>query len=145
MECFINCFCLDESPLRFIFQEKITHLTLGNSDTIDVIESTKSYTINVYGHILNFFKNLKYLSVIETFNPSYPRLSFCRSPSATFFSSTLTHLCINMYTLDDCLYLLDGRLKQLSTFIVTIGYVDDSSSIIHNMVSFNKELALLLK
>lgn len=108
-----------------------------------MIESSKIYTKNIYGHILNFFKNLKYLSVIETFNPSYPRLTLRELPSTTFFSATLTYLCINMYTLDDCLFLLDGRIKQLSTLIVTIGYVDKSSSVIHNMVSFNRMLIMI--
>jgi hypothetical protein len=99
---------------------------------------SKNYTRNVYGHILNFFKNLKHLSLIETFNPSYRRLSIRHFPSNIFFSSTLTYLCINMNTLDDCLYLLDGRLKHLSTFIVEITFVDEYSSIVHNMVSFQQ-------
>jgi hypothetical protein len=103
-----------------------------------MIGSSKKYTTDVYGHILKFFNNLKYLSIIETFNPSYPRLSLHKLPPTTFFSSTLTHLCINMYTLDDCLYLLDGRLKQLSTLIIGISYVGESSSIIHNMVSIER-------
>lgn len=41
--------------------------------------------------------------------------------------------------LDDCLYLLDGQLKQLTTLIIRIRNIDKSSAIIHNMVSFNKE------
>jgi hypothetical protein len=104
-----------------------------------MVGSLKNYSINVYAHILNFFKNLKHLSIIETLNPTYPRLSLSDLPSNSFFSSTLTHLCINVYTLDDCLCLLDGRLKQLTTLSVRIAYIDDSSSIIHNMVRFNKE------
>ncbi|CAF3091368.1 unnamed protein product [Rotaria sp. Silwood2] len=123
----------NESPLRYIFQQQITELILGNRDRNSMIGSSKKYTTNVYGHILKFFKNLKYLSIIETFNPSYPCLSLHKLPPATFFSSTLTHLCINMFTLDDCLYLLDGRLKQLSTLIIGISYVGEFSSIIHNM------------
>ena len=38
----------------------------------------------------------------------------------TFSSSTLTKLCINVYNFNDCLALLDGRLKQLTTFIVQV-------------------------
>ncbi|CAF4341517.1 unnamed protein product [Rotaria sp. Silwood2] len=123
----------NESPLRHIFQQQITELILGNRDRNDMIGSSKKYTTNVYGHILKFFKNLKHLTIIETFNPSYPRLSLHKLPPTTFSSSTLTHLCINMYTLDDCLYLLDGRLKQLSSLIIGISYVDEFSSIVHNM------------
>jgi hypothetical protein len=82
-------FYLDESLLRYIVQQQIKDLMLRNNDKNNMIESLKNYTINVYGHILSFFKNLK-------------------------------HLSIDAKTLDDCLYLLDGRLKQLTTFIFQI-------------------------
>ncbi|CAF3807129.1 unnamed protein product [Rotaria magnacalcarata] len=45
----------NESPLQCIFQEQITDLILGISDRSDMIRSSKNYTINVYGHIFNFF------------------------------------------------------------------------------------------
>lgn len=99
-----------------------------------MLDSSKNYTKDIYGHIIYFFKNLKSLTIVETFNPSYPRLSFRQLPSTTFFSSTLTHLCINIYTLEDCLRLFDGRLKQLCTLIVEISHSDKSSLIIQNMV-----------
>jgi hypothetical protein len=102
----------------------------------------KNYNRNVYEYILKFFTNLKHLSIIETLNPSYPPLLLCDSPAITFFSSTLTYLCINVNTLDDCLYLLDGRLKQLTTLIIRIRNIDKSSSIIHNIVSFKREYQL---
>ena len=100
-----------------------------------MMETAENYTRNVYAHILTFFKNLKHLSVLETLVSSYRGMSLYDLPSTTFFSSTLTHLCINVNTFDDCLYLLDGRLQQLSTFIVRIYYIDDSSLIVHNTVS----------
>jgi len=106
--------------------------------TDKLIGSSQNYTVNVYAPILNFFKNLKHLNIIGSFNMSNPCLTLGNLPSNTFHSSTLTYLCIDVYTLDDCLYLLDGRLKQLTTLIVRIGYIDNSSSIIHNMVSRNK-------
>ena len=127
-------YCLDRSPLRFIFQEQITDLILGNKDERGMQTSVEDYTRDVYGHIVNFFKNLKSLALIETFNPSYPILSLRRLPSITFVSSTLTYLCINMYTLDDCLLLLDSRLKQLSTFIVEIPCINELSLIIRTTV-----------
>jgi hypothetical protein len=101
------------------------------------IRSLRNYNIIVYGPILKFFKKLKHLSIIEASNPPYPCLILRDFPSTTLFSSTLTHLCINMYNLEDCLYLLDGRLKQLTTLIVGIRYITDPSDI-HNIVSFNK-------
>ncbi|CAF3186995.1 unnamed protein product, partial [Rotaria sp. Silwood2] len=123
----------NESSLRYISQQQITHLVLANNDKDNMIQSPENYNRNVYGRILKFFKNLKHFSVIETFNPSYPPLSLCHLPSTSFFSSTLTHLCVNLYILDDCLYLLDGRLKQLTILIVRINCIDESSSIIHKM------------
>jgi hypothetical protein len=131
-------FYLDASPLRHIFQQQITDLILVNHDTNELIGSSKNYTVNVYEHILNFFKNLKHLNIIGSLNMSNPCLTLIDLPSNTFHSSTLTYLCIDLCSLDDCLYLLDGRLKQLTTLIVRIRYIDSSSSIIHNMVSCNK-------
>jgi len=69
---------------------------------------------------------------------SYPGLSLYDLPSTTFFSPILTHLHINVNTFDDCLYLLDGRLKQLITLSVTVYSVDNSLAIVHNIVSFYK-------
>ncbi|CAF3007571.1 unnamed protein product [Rotaria sp. Silwood2] len=123
----------NESSIRYIFQEKITNLIIANNDKRKWNGSLENYSRNVYEQILKFFKNLKYLSIIETFNPLYPPLSLCDLPSTIFFSSTLTHLCIKVHTLDDCIYLLDGRLKQLTTCIIRISDRSKSSSIVHNM------------
>ncbi|CAF3686864.1 unnamed protein product [Rotaria sp. Silwood1] len=120
----------DESSLRSIFRQQITNLILVNNDTNESISSLKDYTKNVYANILNFFKNLKHLTII---GPYVPGLSLCNLPSTTFYSSNLTHLCINMATFDDCLYLLDGRLKRLTTFNVTVYSINNSSTIVHNM------------
>jgi hypothetical protein len=95
----------------------------------------KNYTANVYAPILTFFKNLKHLSIFESSITDYPPLSICDLPSTTFSSSILTELCIDVYKFDDCLYLLDGRLKQLSTFIVRIYHIDDHSWTFHKTVS----------
>jgi hypothetical protein len=67
---------------------------------------------------------------------SCPPLSLCDLPSTTFSSPILTHLHIDVKTFDDCLYLLDGRLRQLTTFLVTVYCMDTSAVIVHNMVSF---------
>ena len=97
-----------------------------------------NYTVNVYAHILNFFTRLKHLAIIEKFSLSYPCLILRRLPSTTFSSSTLTHLSIDVYGLDDCLYLLDGRLKQLNTLFIRIDCITRSSLINHNIVRFYK-------
>ncbi len=133
---------LDESSLRSIFQEQITNLILFNNDKDEMIRSLKNYTTKVYSHILTFFKNLKSLSVIEPsarlYYPGYPGLSLGDLPSTTFSSSILTYLYINVKTFDDCLYLLDGRLRKLRILYVTVYSIDKSSGIVHNVVSFYK-------
>ncbi|CAF3378951.1 unnamed protein product [Rotaria socialis] len=59
-------------------------------------------------------------------------LSLRDLPSTTFYSSILTHLSIMVQTFDDCLYLLDGRLKQLTSFNVNVYSIDSFSTIVQN-------------
>ncbi|CAF1476532.1 unnamed protein product [Rotaria sordida] len=128
----------DESIFQHIFKYQITELILennNNNNNCNRIEErilSKEYTENVYVAILTLFKNLKYLSIVGSSMINHPSLSICHLPSTTFISLILTKLCINVTSLDDCLYLLDGRLKQLTTFIVQIDYIDNNSSTIHN-------------
>ena len=56
-------------------------------------------------------------------------------PPTTFSSSRITKLCISVYNFDDCLDLLDGRLKQLTTFIVEVNQINDEITAFHDMVS----------
>jgi hypothetical protein len=93
----------------------------------------------VYAHIVSLFQNLKQFNIIGTFIMSYPALTLVGLPSTTFSSSTLTQLCIDVSDLDDCFYLLDGRLKQLTTLTVRVHYIADSLAVGHTMVGFNKE------
>ncbi|CAF1499066.1 unnamed protein product [Rotaria sordida] len=128
----------DESIFQHIFKYQITELILennNNNNNCNSIEErilSKEYIENVYVSILTLFKNLKYLSIVGSSMINHPSLSICHLPSTTFISSILTKLCINVTSLDDCLYLLDGRLKQLTIFIVQIDYIDNNSSTIHN-------------
>jgi hypothetical protein len=133
-------FSLDESSLPSIFRQQITKLILVNNDTNESISSLKDYTKNVYVNILNFFKNLKHLNII---GPYVPGLSLCNLSSTTFYSSILTYLCITVANFDDCLYLVDGRLKRLTTFNVTVYSIDNSSTIVHNMVNFHRSMPLV--
>ncbi|CAF4112063.1 unnamed protein product, partial [Rotaria magnacalcarata] len=123
----------DESSLRSVFQQQITSLTLVTNDKSARVGSSKQYTRNVYAYILNFFKNLTHLNIIGPYVMLCPGLSLCDLPSTTFYSSILTHLCIIVETFDDRLYLLDGRLKQLTTFNVNVYSIDTSSTSVHYM------------
>jgi hypothetical protein len=92
--------------------------------------------MNIYLNILAFFENLNHLTIMSSPINNYPPLSLYGLPSTSFFSSTLTKLRIYVFFLKDCLALLDGRLKQLTTFIVEVRYISNLLSISYNMVSF---------
>jgi hypothetical protein len=92
--------------------------------------SMNSNTNYVYEYTLKVFQNLKHLSVIECDR----LLSIHNLASTTWLSLNLTKLCVDVCRFDDCFALLDGRLKQLNTFIVNIDYTDDDLSSVYNMV-----------
>jgi hypothetical protein len=129
-------FSLDESSLRCVFHQ-ITNLILVNNDKHESLRASTEYTRNVYAHIVNCFKNLKYLNIVRPDITIYPGLSLCNLPSNTFHFSILTDLHINVETFVDCLHLLDGRLKQLTTLNVIVHSIDKSSAIVRNMVNLH--------
>jgi hypothetical protein len=50
---------------------------------------------------------------------------FCSSLLESCMSSTLVILKINVVNILDILFLLDGRLKSLSTLMITVSHIDD--------------------
>ncbi|CAF3685613.1 unnamed protein product [Rotaria sp. Silwood1] len=98
---------------------------------------SKYYTMNVYAIILIFFKNLKHLTIVSSSITYHPPLSLNDLSSTTFFSSTLTKLYIHVLNCDDCLAGIDGRLKQLATFIVQIDYISYVPVVFYNIVSLS--------
>ncbi|CAF4472634.1 unnamed protein product [Rotaria sp. Silwood2] len=126
----------DDSIFRHIFKHQITDLILHNNDEYTRETSLQTYTRNVYSYILALFENLKHLTIVSSSeNEKYPPLSLLDLPPTTYFFSALMVLCINVCRIDDCLSVLDGRLKQLNTFIVQINYIGYSSLISRNTVS----------
>jgi hypothetical protein len=126
----IVSFYLVESPFRHICQQQITDLILVYKSDIDILLE-RQYPKGVHGYILKFFENLKHLSISGL--PSL--LTLGDLPLTTCSSSTLYKLCIDVNYFEDCLALLDGRLKQLTTFIVYISSTLSHSSVVYNMVS----------
>ncbi|CAF3663450.1 unnamed protein product [Rotaria sordida] len=115
----IVCYFTDKSAFQHIFQHQITDLILHNNDENRVGTSLKIYNRNIYAHIIDVFQNLQHLTIIRSSSvDEYPPFSLSCLPSTTYFTSTLTTLCINVLSFDDCVSLLDGRLKQLTTFNV---------------------------
>jgi len=95
-----------------MFKHQITYLILHNNDEHNTETSLTTYTVNVYVHIILLFQNLKHFTIVPSSMNEYPPLSVSNLPPTTYFSSTLTVLCINVCDFDDCLSVLDGRLKQ---------------------------------
>ncbi|CAF3049153.1 unnamed protein product [Rotaria sp. Silwood2] len=113
------------------FRRQITDLILVFKDCLN--ETLKHYTIDMYGYILEFFENLRHLSIIGSSRCSFGSLIYYNLPSSTFSSSTLNKLCIRVINYADCLTVLDGRFKQLTTLIVDIIDVSHHSSDVYNM------------
>ena len=86
-------------------------------------------------HILSYCEKLEYFNTIQTSSSFCPSLSIRDLSSNAFASSILTHLSVKVATFTDCLCLLDGRLKQLQTFIVVVQLMTTDLSLVHNMVS----------
>ncbi|CAF3235527.1 unnamed protein product [Rotaria sp. Silwood2] len=126
----------DRSLIGKMLQRQITDLILVFGTECKAI-SIKLYRMDVYGYLLTFFDNLKHFSNIGSYSYDFPPLQLSKSPFSPFFSSTLQKLCIRVMTYDDCLVLLDGRLKQLTTLIVDIINMTSCSSNIYNMVSLH--------
>jgi hypothetical protein len=56
------------------------------------------------------------------------------------FSSSLTTLHINVEDFNDCLYLLDGRFKQLHTFYVNVHiFLPPLSTIVNQVDNFSSK------
>ncbi|CAF1541913.1 unnamed protein product, partial [Rotaria sordida] len=128
----VSKYFIDDSLFQHIDKQQITDLVLiSNENNIEITE--EEYTKSVYGIIFNFFKNLKHLSIFPSSINDYPPLSLYISPPLICSSSTLTKLCININDFYDCFALLDGRFKQLNTFIVEIKYTYYRTSTPPNM------------
>ncbi|CAF3664120.1 unnamed protein product [Rotaria sp. Silwood1] len=105
----------DESPFVQIFKEKISHLVITITDDTDSVSLLDLVKI-VYAKIFALFTSLTHLE-FGTYNTSQHR------PLVLIF--------------DDCLCLLNGRLYQMKTFIVT---VDHFLPVMSNNINYTKGL-----
>ncbi|CAF1125301.1 unnamed protein product [Rotaria sordida] len=130
-EPMLNRFCKDILP-RIHYNVKCLYLEIT---TMDRILRAGIYPNLTQLKIFQFHGNLFLHFCTDCIEPSFSNnavLSFVDLPSNTFVSSNLTKLRITVDSFGDCLRLLDGRLNQLSTFIVIIVNVKDSSSMEFN-------------
>ncbi|CAF2701700.1 unnamed protein product [Rotaria sp. Silwood2] len=106
----ISRYFTNESPFRRIIQEQITDL------------------IFLYKYDNRILLKWEYSNDVSDIG-SIKLLSRRNLPLTAYSSSTICKLCVHVNRFEDCLALLDGRLKQLTTFIVTIENHDYRTSI----------------
>ncbi|CAF2096341.1 unnamed protein product [Rotaria magnacalcarata] len=127
----------DESSIIHRFKNNITHLsvTMNEVSTCDFIQNL---VVNVVNTIFIIFTNLTCLHFgLQDACLYSPTLLIDFLPT-TRFSSNVVHLNISVCDLDDCLYLLDGRLSQLQTFIVEVYMISKTSMLLNNMETVSK-------
>ncbi|CAF5000352.1 unnamed protein product, partial [Rotaria sp. Silwood1] len=115
----------EKSSFIHTFKHQVSDLVVTISDPIED-KSMGNLLIDIYSKIFALLTNLKYLD-LDVDDIYHFRRSLLRDlPSTTCFSSNIVHLRTKMHNFDDCLRLLDGRLSQLHTFIITLNYIYDT-------------------
>ncbi len=122
---FFYFYFVEETTIYLLLTNQITHLT------VDILFDKNE--LNIFLLILSLGKHLTDLTIHHRFLSEHLGNTIF-DLSSSHISSTLTKLIINVTTFNDCLYLLDGSLKSLTTLIIDINKISDSSSIIDNTV-----------
>ncbi|CAF0961026.1 unnamed protein product [Adineta steineri] len=112
----------EKSPFLHIFKQQILELVVTIGDET-MYKSEEKLVTDIYKRIFGLFTNLKYLDIDANDTHHFPRSLLTGVPSTTCCSSSIVHLRIRMQNIDDCIYLLDGRLSQLHTMIVNLDYI----------------------
>ncbi|CAF2114504.1 unnamed protein product [Rotaria magnacalcarata] len=113
-----------------LLTNQITQIQVNTVDNIR--EISEGNELNILSLILSIGKYLTDVTFTHWWHNQGITFSFFNLTSTTCVSSSLTKLIILVQTFDDCLYLLDGRLKYLSILIISIIKINDSSSNIDN-------------
>ena len=106
---------LDKTAVIHRFKNQIISLIVEITDIQNSLEDDDTLMIS---NILNSFTNLKCLNLVPSV--ACNQLITFRHRSSYIFSSTLLELHIKVMHMEDCLYLLDGRLNQLRIFHVHV-------------------------
>ncbi|CAF4786337.1 unnamed protein product, partial [Rotaria sp. Silwood2] len=120
-----------------LLNNQITHLNVEINDDITRDLSNENES-NMFELILSLGECL----IDLTFSQWFPNRDFeiptLNITSTSCVSSILTKLNIEVNTFDDCLYLLDGHFQCLSTLIINIFEIFDSSANIDNTKKLRK-------
>ncbi|CAF1041555.1 unnamed protein product [Rotaria sp. Silwood1] len=118
------------SVLHDLLTQQITHLN------IDVPYEPKSKTSetlsSIFALILSVCQRMTNLNFCQLFSDRKASICIYNLPSTSCISLTLTELKVNVATFDDCLFLLAGHLKCLSTLIIDVKNISWSLSNINN-------------
>lgn len=78
----------------------------------------------VFNRIFSTFRSVTKLDFGSTGTRRYyARLKIDNLPSTICFSSSIIHLRVSVDTFDDCLCLLDGRLRHLRRLVIQISNI----------------------
>ncbi|CAF2083744.1 unnamed protein product, partial [Rotaria magnacalcarata] len=122
---------IDNAVIHRLMTEQITCLNIQVSDKIRSDFSVKNHS-NILSLILFIRENLNDLTFSHWFIGLGLTFFMYKLSSTSCVSSTLTKLSIFVNTFDDCLFLLDRRLESLSTLIINIVQIFDTSANIDN-------------
>ncbi len=115
-----------DSILHHLLTQQITHL---NIDASYKPKSKASEILSsIFALILSICQRLINLNFCQLFSDRMITICIHNFPSTSCISSTLTKLKVTVATFDDCLYLLDGHFKCLSTFIIHVEEIWSSVS-----------------
>ncbi|CAF4978990.1 unnamed protein product [Rotaria sp. Silwood1] len=120
----------EDSILHRLLTKQITHLTICIEN--DMTPTFSKILSNVFVLILSSCKRLINLDFRQLFPNKMMSINTFVQSSTNCTSLSLTQLKINVKTFDTCLYLLDGRLRNLSTLIINV------SNISHTLSNTNK-------
>jgi hypothetical protein len=126
--------CLEESSIAHLLKEQIKFMTVKIRNEMF---NDESFT-DVCGRILSICGKCTYLDMNQSEMTRYSRLTFDDRSRNICYSSYLRTLFIYVKTFDDCLCLLDGRLKNLSSLTIRMSLIERSPIITDSRVG--KEL-----
>lgn len=95
---------------------------------------TNKLFTDVCERILSICEKCTYFDMNQSELIKYSKISFDNNFRRMFYSSYLHTLSIHVKTFTDCLYLLDGRLKNLSALKIRIFVIEALSTVTDNQV-----------
>ncbi|CAF1439677.1 unnamed protein product [Adineta steineri] len=121
----LSSYFTEKSPIIHLLKEQIKFITLKirNEMFNDI-----SYTY-ICERVLSVCEKCTYLDIKQSEMVRFSRFSIDDYSQNICYSSYLHTLIIRVRTFDDCLFLLDGRLKSLSSLTVRVSFIERLSII----------------